>query len=270
MTATTLVRLGDAALGAPLPVEGTRTVLDTDATGAVQNTTDTILYADNFDYSGRDGAGHRQRRRDQRDRRPHHVARRLAERDPPLHLRSQRRLRGLLARAAPATTCSASRWTSRSWGWAAPGTAATRSRASATTGGSTTRPASTSRSRTTAPRAATTTPRIGARQQGGSNSHTMSGTPYFLKYTFDGGWQLLVDGDLGRQRERRQRRGRRDDRGLQGGLQPVAQPGHPGAGQQGDRLPGRCHAGRLHRFEASGCPGGSIWPAATTSPSSTT
>src|SRR5205814_5264823 len=35
---------------------------------------------------------------------------------------------------------------------------------------------------------------IGARQQGGSNSHTMSGTPYFLKYTFDGGWQLLVDG----------------------------------------------------------------------------
>ncbi len=35
---------------------------------------------------------------------------------------------------------------------------------------------------------------IGARQQGGSNSHTLSGTPYLLKYTFDGGWQLLVDG----------------------------------------------------------------------------
>jgi hypothetical protein len=35
---------------------------------------------------------------------------------------------------------------------------------------------------------------IGVRQQGGASSHTMSGTPYFLKFTFDGGWQLLVDG----------------------------------------------------------------------------
>jgi hypothetical protein len=35
---------------------------------------------------------------------------------------------------------------------------------------------------------------IGARQQGGSSSHTMSGTPYFLKFSFDGSWQLLVDG----------------------------------------------------------------------------
>jgi hypothetical protein len=35
---------------------------------------------------------------------------------------------------------------------------------------------------------------IGARQQGGSNSHTLSGTPYLLKYVFDGSWQFLVDG----------------------------------------------------------------------------
>lgn len=35
---------------------------------------------------------------------------------------------------------------------------------------------------------------IGARQQGGGNSHTTSGTPYLLKFLFDGSWQLLVDG----------------------------------------------------------------------------
>src|SRR6185369_9677518 len=52
MTATTLVRVGDASLGAPLPVEGARTVLDTDMTGATPDTTDHILYADDFDYSG--------------------------------------------------------------------------------------------------------------------------------------------------------------------------------------------------------------------------
>lgn len=36
-----------------LPVEGERTVLDTDSTGDVQNTTDEYLYADDFDYTGK-------------------------------------------------------------------------------------------------------------------------------------------------------------------------------------------------------------------------
>ncbi len=36
-----------------LPVEGERTVLDTDATGAVQNTEDGYLYADDFEYKDR-------------------------------------------------------------------------------------------------------------------------------------------------------------------------------------------------------------------------
>lgn len=36
-----------------LPVEGDRTVLDTDATGTVQNTEDEYLYADNFEYEGK-------------------------------------------------------------------------------------------------------------------------------------------------------------------------------------------------------------------------
>ncbi len=37
----------------PLPVEGERTVLDTDSTGDVQNMTDDYLYADDFDYTGK-------------------------------------------------------------------------------------------------------------------------------------------------------------------------------------------------------------------------
>jgi hypothetical protein len=35
---------------------------------------------------------------------------------------------------------------------------------------------------------------IGARQQGGGNSHYLNGTPYVLRFFFNGEWQLLVDG----------------------------------------------------------------------------
>ncbi|MBN2738196.1 MAG: hypothetical protein JXR70_14525 [Spirochaetales bacterium] len=35
---------------------------------------------------------------------------------------------------------------------------------------------------------------LGARQQGGGSSHNMNGTPYYLKFWFDGGWMLKVDG----------------------------------------------------------------------------
>ncbi|MBN2194192.1 MAG: hypothetical protein JW751_15350 [Polyangiaceae bacterium] len=35
---------------------------------------------------------------------------------------------------------------------------------------------------------------IGARQQGGSSSHCKNGTPYLLVFSFDGSWDLLVDG----------------------------------------------------------------------------
>ncbi|MDF2938566.1 MAG: S-layer domain protein, partial [Paenibacillaceae bacterium] len=34
---------------------------------------------------------------------------------------------------------------------------------------------------------------IGARYQGGGSSHSITGTPYVLKFWFDGGWQLLVN-----------------------------------------------------------------------------
>ena len=271
MTATTLVRLGERGARRALAGRGRRAPSSTRTQPARStNTSDTILYADDFDYSGKTvpviGAGGA----DHGDRRLRRVARRLAERDSALHLRSQRRLRGLLAqrlqqlRPAPAGGSvghGARRHLEQR---------RSRSPASATTDGSTTRPASTSHSRTTAPRAATTTPRSASRQQGGSNSHTMSGTPYFLKYTFDGGWQLLVDGASVASGNVVSGAGGVTIAGFKAAYNAVAQPGHPGRGQQGDCLPGRCDAGRLHRSEASGCPGGSIWPAATTSPSSTT
>jgi len=52
LTATTLVNVGSSEYSTPLPVEGTRAVLDTDATGSIQDTSDKILYADDFEYSG--------------------------------------------------------------------------------------------------------------------------------------------------------------------------------------------------------------------------
>src|SRR5690606_4203339 len=51
VTVTTLENNGDDAYHTPLPVEGERKVLDTDAAGSVQNTEDRVLYADDFDYS---------------------------------------------------------------------------------------------------------------------------------------------------------------------------------------------------------------------------
>jgi hypothetical protein len=53
MTVTTLANSGKTEYTTPLPVEGPRTVLDTDATGSVQDTSDTILYADDFDYTAK-------------------------------------------------------------------------------------------------------------------------------------------------------------------------------------------------------------------------
>ena len=35
---------------------------------------------------------------------------------------------------------------------------------------------------------------LGARQQGGSESHDLKGTPYALRFWYDGGWQLAVNG----------------------------------------------------------------------------
>ena len=53
VTVTTLANHSKPGYLEPLPVEGQRTVLDTDASGDAQNTTDNTLYADTFDYSGK-------------------------------------------------------------------------------------------------------------------------------------------------------------------------------------------------------------------------
>ena len=51
VTVTTLPQHTNPAFQAPLPVEGPRTVLDTDASGSGNDTQDTTLYADDFDYT---------------------------------------------------------------------------------------------------------------------------------------------------------------------------------------------------------------------------
>ncbi|WIX92347.1 hypothetical protein [Amycolatopsis sp. DG1A-15b] len=53
VTVTTLARHTNPAYRAPLPVEGARTVLDTDASGSGHHTKDDTLYADGFDYTGK-------------------------------------------------------------------------------------------------------------------------------------------------------------------------------------------------------------------------
>lgn len=53
VTVTTLDNRNKEGFSTPLPVEGERTVLDTDATGSVQNTEDQILYGDDFNYGDR-------------------------------------------------------------------------------------------------------------------------------------------------------------------------------------------------------------------------
>lgn len=52
ITVTTLDSNGNEEYGERLPEEKEKTVLDTDLTGKTQNTEDTILYADDFEYSG--------------------------------------------------------------------------------------------------------------------------------------------------------------------------------------------------------------------------
>ena len=185
---------GNAEYDVPLPVEGARTVLDTDATGAVQNTTDKILYADNFDYSGKTvpviGAGGQ----DHGKRKLHHLPRRPAERDPALHLRPQRRVRGLSAERLAATMSYANRWTK-----SAMGLGGTWNNGNPITGIGDNRwlnyKASVDVSfENNSTQSGNNYAAIGARQQGGGSSHYINGTPYVLKFLFDGSWQLLVDG----------------------------------------------------------------------------
>jgi hypothetical protein len=193
MTATTLVRVGRAAPGAPLPVEGTRAVLDTDATGATQDTTDKILYADDFDYAGQTvpliGVGgalagtedYVTSRGGAQSAIPRYTSDRngafeaylpTGSTNPVLRQQVDQSVMGLGGTwnsGNPITGIGDNRWLNYK--------------------------ASVDVSfENNSTQSGNNYAAIGARQQGGTNSHTTSGTPYLLKFTFDGGWQLLVDG----------------------------------------------------------------------------
>ncbi|MFM9331498.1 immunoglobulin-like domain-containing protein [Paenibacillus mesotrionivorans] len=192
VTVTSLDNDSNPAYRKALPVEGERTVLDTDATGAGQNTSDNILYADNFDYTSRTvpviGAGGlvtgSQSYVDSRGGPKGAIPRYTHDRNGAFEAyldettgnyvlrqqldRSSMGLGGTWNNGEPVTAIGDNRWMNY--------------RASvdvsfennSTQGG--------------ANYAA-----IGARYQGGGSSHSITGTPYVLKFWFDGGWQLLVN-----------------------------------------------------------------------------
>lgn len=189
VTVTTLNH--DDIPNAPLLVEGERVVLDTDATGAVQDTTDNILYADDFDYSdqtvpviGADGKitgvqSYIESRGGVKGAIPRYTHDRNGAFEAYLDETGNYVLRQQLDRSImglggtwnngdPVTAVGDYRWTNYK------ASIDVSFENDSTQGG--------------ANYAA-----IGARYQGGGSSHSISGTPYVLKFWFDGGWQLLVN-----------------------------------------------------------------------------
>jgi len=193
VTVTTLSRSEEEDFPIPLPVEGERTVLDTDETGARQDTGDDILYADRFDYSrmtvvvlGEGGeivddapyidsfggpAGVIPRYTHDRngafeaylvEETGEYVLRQQLDRD-------KMGLGGTWNNGDPVTAIGDFRWLNYRAG------VSVSFETNSTAGGQ-------------------NYAVLGARYQGGGNSHSISGTPYVLKFWFDGGWQLLVNG----------------------------------------------------------------------------
>lgn len=193
VTATTQVLRTNPDYQTPLPVEGVRTVLDSDATGNAQDTSDKILYADTFDYAAKTvpviGAGgevtgsegYIASRGGSQSVIPRYTSDRngafeayLPSGSDNYVLRQQvdqaaMGLGGTWNNGNPITSIGDFRWLNYK------ASVDVSFENSSTQSGN-------------------NYAAIGARQQGGGNSHTISGTPYFLKFTFDGGWQLLVDG----------------------------------------------------------------------------
>jgi len=193
LTATTSVNVGKAEYSVPLPVEGARTVLDTNADGSLQSTSDTILYADDFDYTKKTvpviGAGGQAMGTESyvssRGGSQSVIPRFLCDRNGAFEaylpsgstnyvLRQQvdqpsMGLGGTWNDGAPITGVGENRWLNYK------ASVDVSFENSSTQSGN-------------------NYAAIGARQQGGANSHTLSGTPYLLKFQFDGSWQLLVDG----------------------------------------------------------------------------
>jgi len=195
VTASTLANLGSAPHNTPLPVEGPRAVLDTDSSGSVRNTTDKFLYADDFDYSARSvssfGANGEivgtedfvASRGGSKSVIPRYVSDRngafeafLPEGSDNYVLRQQvdeasMGLGGTWNNGKPIAAIGDNRWLNY--------------KASVDVSFEHNNLQS-----------GNNYAAIGARQQGGANSHYANGTPYLLKYLFDGSWQLLVDGTV--------------------------------------------------------------------------
>ncbi len=193
LTATTLVNVGNAEYDTPLPVESTRTVLDTDATGSTQNTSDKILYADDFEYSGMTvpviGVGGQisgsedflTSRGGPQGAIPRYTCDRNGGFEVYLpsgstnHILRQQvdqsamGLGGTWNNGNPITAVGDKRWLNYK------ASVDVSFESNSTQNGN-------------------NYAAIGARQQGGGNSHTLSGTPYLLRFLFDGSWALLVDG----------------------------------------------------------------------------
>src|SRR6185369_1492899 len=193
LTATTTVNLSNAAYQIPLPVEGARPVLDTNADGSAPSTSDTLLYADDFDYTKQVvsviGAGGQVTGTESyvtsRGGSQSVMPRFLCDRNGAFEaylpsgssnyvLRQQvdqpsMGLGGTWNDGEPITAVGDNRWLNYK----------------ASVDVSFENDSTQSGDNYAA---------IGARQQGGGSSHTLSGTPYLLKFQFDGSWQLLVDG----------------------------------------------------------------------------
>ena len=193
LTATTSVNVDKAEYAVPLPVEGARSVLDTNADGSAPDSSDTVLYADDFDYSKKTvaliGMGGQALGTESyvtsRGGSQSVMPRFLCDRNGAFEaflpagstnyvLRQQvdrlsMGLGGTWNDGAPITGVGENRWLDYE--------------------------ASVDVSfESNNLQSGNNYAAIGARQQGGTNSHTISGTPYMLKFQFDGSWQLLVDG----------------------------------------------------------------------------
>ena len=193
LTATTLANSSNAAYAVPLPTEGIRTVLDTNADGSAQSTSDSILYADDFDYTKKTVAvigtagkvmgseSYVTARGGSQSVMPRFLCDRngafeayLPSGSSNYVLRQQvdqpsMGLGGTWNEGAPITAVGDNRWLNYK------ASVDVSFENSSTQNGN-------------------NYAAIGARQQGGANSHTISGTPYVLKFQFDGSWQFSVDG----------------------------------------------------------------------------
>lgn len=192
VTVSSLQNRTNPAYHEPLPVEGERRVLDTDGDGNGHNTFDEILYADDFDYSdknvpviGNGGvlAGTEsfiETRGGSKSVMPLYTSDRNGAFEAYLQngsnnyvLRQQvdqvsMGLGGTWHNGSPITAVGDFRWLNY--------------RASVDVS-----------FESSVAQITNNYAQLGARQQGGANSHFSQGTPYLLKFLFDGSWQLLVD-----------------------------------------------------------------------------